>query len=100
MPVTIDIVLPCFNPTDKWHLELLDFHSFIKDYYQVQYIVVNDGSSSDSLSTQIQQIQKAGINVDFISYTRNRGKGFALRRGVTVAMSDYVMYTDIDLSVH
>lgn len=36
-------------------------------------------------------------SINFISYTENQGKGYALRKGVEAAKGDYIVYTDIDL---
>jgi glycosyltransferase involved in cell wall biosynthesis len=96
MPVTVDIVLPCYNPNDRWHLELLRFHETAGRLFHLNYIIVNDGSVSGNISDQIDHLQKNELSIDFISYSVNKGKGFALRRGVAVAMNEYVMYTDID----
>jgi glycosyltransferase involved in cell wall biosynthesis len=48
--------------------------------YTNQVIVVNDGST-DSTS----HILSAFTNVDIVSYTKNKGKGFALRKGLRFA---------------
>ncbi len=96
MPVSLDIILPCYNPNDRWHHELLNFHETIKELYTVNYIVVNDGSVYGTISAQVEFLQKNNVSLDFISYDKNMGKGFALRRGVSVAMNEYMVYTDID----
>lgn len=96
MPVLVDIVLPCYNPNATWHEELLDFNEFIKKHYDVNYIVVNDGSSVGNIQEQIAILKEKNLCVSYISYTKNMGKGYALREGVKVATSDYIIYTDID----
>ncbi len=96
MPVTVDIVLPCYNPNDTWPSELLSFDAFIKDHCTVNYIVVNDGSPGNKLPEQIIGLQQKNISVTYISYQKNQGKGYALRQGVLASRNEYVVYTDID----
>lgn len=44
-------------------------------------IVVNDGSTDSTL----HELQPFGSSITLISYSRNRGKGYALRRGLEAA---------------
>ena len=94
--VSIDIVLPCFNPNENWHFELLNFYNAIKKLYHVNFIIVNDGSSLGHVAQQINTIKEKNISVNYISYKNNKGKGYALRQGVELASSRFVIYTDID----
>ena len=96
MPVSVDIVLPCYNPGSEWHQELLAFHEHLRGDYQVQYIVVNDGSSNPNVQTGIDQITKENVPATLISYEENKGKGYALRQGVKASTADLILYTDID----
>jgi len=96
MPVSVDIVLPCYNPNDKWHLELLKFHASAKEHYRLNFILVNDGSSPGRIDQQIRELEKHQIIVNYIAYEKNRGKGFALRSGVSRSKSSFCLYTDID----
>jgi glycosyltransferase involved in cell wall biosynthesis len=38
----------------------------------------------------------AASSIKHITYTTNRGKGYALRKGVEAAKGDFIIYTDID----
>lgn len=96
MVVSVDIILPCFNPNENWHLELLNFHNAIKKFYDVNFIVVNDGSVFGNVEGQIKTIKENNVKINYISYENNMGKGYALRQGVKLAGSLYLIYTDID----
>lgn len=56
--------------------------------------MVNDGSTHNFTLPQVMELEKVGVN--FVNYTTNRGKGYALRQGVQAASGEYVIYTDID----
>ena len=96
MPVSVDIVLPCYNPGNKWPLELISFNESAKALYDIHYILVNDGTQGNKLQTQIQELKNEGINITCLSYQENKGKGFALRHGIKTTKNDIVLYTDID----
>lgn len=94
---SVDIVLPCYNPSPDWTTELLGFYEKAKQLYQVHFIVVNDGSTSQvNIQEHIRKLQELAIPVSLVSYSKNRGKGYALRRGVQEASHAFVVYTDID----
>lgn len=96
MYAAVDIVLPCFNPGNKWPIELENFYNEVKSHYQLNFIIVNDGTKEENLSGHIRALKSKGIPLEFLSYPENKGKGFALRMGVKQAQSDMVVYTDID----
>lgn len=96
MPVSVDIVLPCYNPNDTWPDELLSFDASVKEICSCRYIVVNDGSPGNKVFEQVAFLQEKNIPVRLISYEKNRGKGYALRQGVSVADAEFIVYTDID----
>jgi len=94
---SIDIVLPCFNPGNKWQDALIMFHDVAKDKYRLRFILVNDGSHNVvSILQQVDFIKENGILIDYIGYDKNMGKGYALRYGVMASKSKYTLYTDID----
>lgn len=59
-------------------------------------IVINDGSQD---LTRII-IEKLRTNLDFIDihFAKNRGKGFAMARGIEETISEYILFIDADLS--
>ncbi|MBR6441813.1 MAG: glycosyltransferase family 2 protein [Bacteroidales bacterium] len=58
-------------------------------------MVVNDGSSDDTL----RQLEPFGERIQLITYARNRGKGYALKRGLSAARRagyDFAVTIDSD----
>lgn len=62
----------------------------------MEIVLVNDGSTTGVSRQEIDVLQNAIRSFSYVSYTENRGKGYALRKGVAVAQSDIIIYTDID----
>lgn len=97
MPEPIDIILPCYNPNDKWALELERFYFAAGQNHTFRFVVVDDGSQKGNVEEQARYLEQKGVPLTLISYRRNRGKGFALRKGVSASTSPLLIYTDIDL---
>ena len=88
-PVSLSIVLPCYNPALGWRENVLSNYLFISAYIEnTELIIVNDGS--------IKNFEAESTRQFFSSYEKNRGKGFALRSGVAASAGNLVIYTDID----
>ncbi len=92
----LSIVIPCYNPPLDWQSQFLSSYRKIKTLLKetsIEWILVNDGSTivvnPDSLKKEIK-------NFNFISYKKNKGKGYALKTGVSKTTSKIVVYTDID----
>lgn len=58
--------------------------------------MVNDGSTQMVSEADFQLLQQAIPTITIISYSENRGKGYALRQGVEHSASDFYIFTDID----
>lgn len=96
---SIDIIVPCYNPLDNWELDLIDnYQNIIKVLPSLNFnlFLVNDASTID-LSKKIQYIrQTLGNQFHFLEYKENKGKGYAIRHGVSSSSADAIIYTDID----
>jgi glycosyltransferase involved in cell wall biosynthesis len=94
---TVTIVLPCFNPVDGWMVTIEKSLAKVQDQnINTQLIIVNDGSTKNFDNVKAINFFSKHPQVKIISYVQNRGKGYALRQGVKEALSDIIVYTDID----
>ncbi len=95
----LDIILPVFNPPNAWDLEVIRQYKVLKsrleDNVITRLILVDDGNIRD-LSKGKQNITEQIEESKWISYPKNKGKGYALRQGVSVSGGDVIMYTDHD----
>lgn len=62
-----------------------------------ELIVVNDGSTDGSAEALID-IAEDEPRLRLLSYSQNRGRGYALRTGIARARGDIIITTEIDLS--
>lgn len=97
--VDLDIIIPCFNPVGDWVENLIrKFHELEQRLpgQQLQMVLVNDGSSTNFHPEHVAQLEAAIPRFQLVSYAENKGKGFALRQGVTQAKAGNYVFTDID----
>jgi len=78
----------------KENIDLIDIE--FNESIKIEYIVVNDGGENEHLLSLFDVIQQAKNNIRFISYKENKGKGYALRTGVSAATAPIVITTDLD----
>jgi len=70
---------------------------FNEENYEL--IIVNDGST-DKTQEIISSYSEKNPRIKFISYEKNRGKGFAIKRGISTARGEYIGIQDADLEYH
>lgn len=92
----LSIIVPVYNEEIR-AVNLYTLHKlFSKKKYIKEYIVVNDGST-DSTLAQLRTIQrKTGMSI--VSYKKNKGKGYAIKRGIEQARGTHCVIVDVDLS--
>ena len=99
---SVSIIYPVFNEEKRLRKTFLDIIKFEKSnrFLKKEYIFVNDGSSDQTLSIIKNEFKNIkNIKVKLVSYNKNMGKGYALKRGVQIAKNDWVLTTDADCSV-
>lgn len=95
----LTIILPLYNPHMGWENELIHSLNQLQEKFSgVEYCVtmVNDGSSNDIGLFVNNNILPLYKNLNYLTYSENQGKGFAIRYGLEHSLSDYYIYTDFD----
>ena len=100
MSKSISIIYPLYNEEMRLNKTFLDIEKFDKSkiFFKKEYIFVNDGSSDKTLSL-LKEKYKNKNKFKIISYAKNKGKGYALKKGVQIAKNDWILTTDADCSV-
>lgn len=95
----LSVVLPCYNPDKNWAVNISIRYNEIAQLlsdYTIELILVNDGSSHN-IEGAIAELKQRIPLVSLVSYPVNKGKGYAIRKGIEQAQSPYIVYTDVDL---
>ncbi|MES2799599.1 MAG: glycosyltransferase family 2 protein [Bacteroidota bacterium] len=92
------LVLPCYNPPLDWHKNVVHSVKSISERTQssIELVIVNDGASSGVNPDFFEYITANLSNTKIIHHPENKGKGNALRTGVSSASEEIIVFTDID----
>lgn len=96
--MTISVVIPAYNESERLPETLRKIAEYAPRCPRpiVEVIVVDDGSRDDT--AKVASRTQVGLKVRTVSYSRNSGKGYAIRRGVIEAKGELVLISDADLS--
>ena len=95
----VQIVVPCFNEVSRFPSTAFD--EFLTRRDDTGFVLVNDGSSDDTLQVLRDLERRWPGRVEVVDQQPNRGKAEAVRIGMLRAMdgqSAYVGYFDADLA--
>jgi len=90
----LSVLIPVYNEENT----ILNILKRIKeceiDGFDFEIIVINDGSTDNTL-----KIIKENTNLfnHLVTFDQNKGKGFAVRKGLKIATGDYIIFQDADL---
>ena len=93
------VVIPCYNEADR--LDLDAFVRFLTSDPPCRLLMIDDGSSDDTLAVLRDLQECAPDHVEVMALDQNSGKAEAVRRGVLAAIdagANYVGYWDADLA--
>jgi glycosyltransferase involved in cell wall biosynthesis len=95
----ISLIIPVFNQERKISYSIEKIKEAVESSFaNYEVIIVNDGSTDNTL-TILKEIAMTDDHVRLISYTPNRGKGYAVRQGVLESHGDAVIFLDGDLDI-
>jgi len=95
----ISVIIPCYNlenvvkTTVKNILENLEKYT---DSFEI--LIVNDGSTDDTLKV-IQDIKNNHESIRVITYSKNKGKGHAVKTGILQSIGSSLVFIDGDLDI-
>lgn len=97
MSLLLSIIVPCFNEEDR----LRDSLPVLKKYLVAQdftweVIFIDDGGSDDTARVPFEFFDESQVRA--IRYEENRGKGYAVKRGILAAQGELILLTDADFS--
>jgi glycosyltransferase involved in cell wall biosynthesis len=94
----LSIVIPMFNEAENAESTLKSVEEALESFQGTyEIIAVNDGSLDLTLDI-LRKIETEDKKVSTVSYSRNIGRGMALRKGFEKARGEIVVSIDADLS--
>lgn len=96
---TVTIILPVFNEQKSFDLIKNRMRQVLEDNadYDWEFLLVNDGSSDDSLNCMIRLRNEDAEHWSYLNLSRNFGKEAAMLAGLDYAKGDAVIIMDSDM---
>jgi len=92
------VIIPAYNEQDRIGPTLSRVAEYFMNYPDTwQVYVVSDGSS-DNTNQVVESFASTNPNFGLITYSPNRGKGYAVRHGMLQVQADYILFSDADLA--
>ena len=97
----LSLILPIYNEEARLKKNLKEIKKFISKNKNIEIIFINDGSNDNSNIVIEKFISKINNNkiIQIISYKKNIGKGYAIKKGVLTSKKKWVLICDTDMSV-
>jgi dolichyl-phosphate beta-glucosyltransferase len=94
--IHVSLIIPVYNEHARLIRGVAAIHTYLKaQTYSWEFILVDDGS--DIPVSKV--INQKHYRVSIIRLPKNQGKGAAIAAGVRRAKGEYIVFSDIDLSV-
>jgi dolichyl-phosphate beta-glucosyltransferase len=100
MAPKLSIIIPAFEEEDRLGGTVREVLAFLESVdSDSELIVVDDGSRDRTCQTAASAFSAfPSANARVIRYEENRGKGYAVRKGLFEAAGDIALFSDADLS--
>lgn len=94
----VTILLPAYNEAESFTelKECMDKVAVDNSSYEWQFLMVNDGSTDDTLE-QMQQLHSADSRYHYLDLSRHYGKEIAIMAGLDYAEGDAIIIMDADM---
>ncbi|MBO5609937.1 MAG: glycosyltransferase [Eubacterium sp.] len=91
--------MPCYNEGTRIYRNIIETITQVEKFCDsFRIIVVNDGSQ-DETEYEIKRAMEQDYRIGMISYEKNQGKGYAVKRGMMASKSEYTAFLDADLEL-
>ncbi len=98
----LSIVIPAYNEEKIIAETIKETFETLKHIkgLSFEFIIVDDGSIDNTYNVTREIASQPAYDIKIISYSPNKGKGFALKKGALATSGNYVLFMDADLEIH
>lgn len=94
MEKKVSVLMTVYNDADRFLSKSIN-SILNQTYLNIEFVIVNDGSSDDSAKI-IQKFQKIDNRIVFINRKENKGRVYSLNEGLSKCIGKFVFINDAD----
>ena len=98
--IELSIILPCYNESKILKNNIIKIIKYLQDisFSSYELVIVNDGSKDSTLDKIIEVKELYPKLIKVVHYKDNKGKGYAIKKGILESNGKYILFMDMDLS--
>ncbi|MGB2706250.1 MAG: dolichyl-phosphate beta-glucosyltransferase [Candidatus Omnitrophota bacterium] len=95
---SLSVIVPAYNEEGCIRETVISIRGFLKKNFENFEIIVVDDGSTDRTCKIVSGLSEKIAALRVIRNAENRGKGESVKRGMLSAVSEYILFSDADLS--
>lgn len=92
------IIIPCYNERKNID-KLISRIMPLQNQYDLEYVLVENGSQDDSRDYFMQNIEGHFPNIEIVYVDTNQGYGYGIQKGIEKASGEYIGWIHADLQM-
>ncbi len=101
MLASLSVIIPCYKEREVIAASVLAINAFVQPRFERYEIIVITDGSPDGTTDQVVDVKQnhPEIPIRHIAFSKNHGKGAAVRAGFSAAEHELVLMIDADLTI-
>ncbi len=96
--MNLSIVVPAFNEEKRIESPLDEVVQYLRSRFQRWELIYSDDGSTDKTLEKLRRLQEKYSEIKIVGVPKNRGKGSAVRIGMSAASGNVILFSDTDFS--
>ncbi|MCI0441621.1 glycosyltransferase family 2 protein [bacterium] len=96
--VNLSIVVPAFNEEKRIESPLDEVVQYLRSRFDHWELIYSDDGSTDKTLEKLRRLQERYPEIKIVAVPKNRGKGSAVRIGMSAASGNVILFSDTDFS--
>ena len=91
----LSVLIPFFNEDDFIEQNILQIIDYLKPKFEFEILIINDSGKKNQI---LESISDKFDNISIINNSKNFGKGYSIRKGISFLRGKLTLITDSDLA--